>query len=72
LESTKLTAAIALTINIRPTTEVTFIGSNSNTAELRRPITGTSNSVNDVVIAGKVRATVIKAQNGKAVISGPL
>jgi len=40
--------------------------------ELNRPITGTSNRVNEVVIAGKVRETVTKAQNGNAVIRGPL
>jgi hypothetical protein len=33
---------------------------------------GTSNRVNEVVTAGKVRETVTKAQNGKAVIRGPL
>jgi hypothetical protein len=52
--------------------ELTSTGSERNTVELSSPMTGTSRSVSDVVRAGKFFETVIKAQNGKAVIRGPL
>jgi hypothetical protein len=70
--SAKLTRATAPTIRIRPVIELTSTCSERSKIELSRPMTGTSNSVNDVVKAGKFFETVIKAQNGKAVIKGPL
>src|SRR5262245_18690484 len=70
--SAKLTKPTGLTISNRPTTEVAVSCSERNTTELSRPITGTSNSAKEVVTAGKVRATVTKAHNGNAVISGPV
>jgi hypothetical protein len=72
LESTKVIVATALMISKSPTIEVAFNCSERNTTELSRPITGTSNSVNEVVTAGKARETVTKAQKGNAVVSGPL
>ncbi len=70
--SDRLTAAIALIINKRPITDDLSIGSPIKIAELISPIAGTESKLNDVVIAGKLRATVTNAQNGNAVINGPL
>jgi len=62
----------APTIRIRPTIKLKSTCSERNKTELSRPITGTSKRVNDVVSAGKFFETVINAQNGNAVIKGPL
>ena len=70
--SDRLTAAIALIISRRPITDDLSIGSPIKIAELTSPIAGTESKLNDVVIAGKLRATVTNAQNGNAVINGPL
>jgi hypothetical protein len=70
--SDRLTAAIALIISRRPITDDLSIGSPIKIAELTNPIAGTESKLNEVVIAGKVRATVTNAQKGNAVINGPL
>ena len=70
--SARFIAAIALMINTRPIIDGLSIGSPIRIAELINPIAGTKSKVKEVVIAGKVRATVTNAQNGNAVINGPL
>ena len=70
--SDRFTVAIALMISRRPITDDLSIGSPIRIAELINPIAGTKSKVKEVVIAGKVRATVTNAQKGNAVINGPL
>ena len=70
--SDKFTVAIALMISTSPTTDDLSIGSPIRKAELTKPTAGTKSKLNEVVIAGKVRATVTNAQKGNAVINGPL
>jgi hypothetical protein len=70
--SARFTAAIALVISSRPITDDLSIGSPIRIAELISPTAGTKSKVKEVVIAGKVRATVKNAQKGSAVINAPL
>jgi hypothetical protein len=70
--SDKFTVAIALIMSMRPITDDLSIDSPIKIAELTSPTAGTKSKLKEVVIAGKVRATVINAQKGNAVINGPL